>query len=324
MHKVCYSYKSLTKKIITLNAWLQKTEVQCNKKIGWFFTNGNKPHRMYALWLYMFAGLSAMAQPIGIALNTQSIDAEQDGSYTIVFDMACKNYSPDTIKHFNIAFNFEAYFGSQAIIDLRYNYKVVPLGSVANFNNKFAKQPSDSLFFLGGGYLLPHHYIVASFKINLQLNGLTDTLIALHAKVVGVKNGQKVVDYSTNGTDADSNLDNIPSEDEPTYLHFGIVEPIVPNVFTPNGDGINDEFTIKNSTRYNTTFRVYNRWGKTVYHAQNYQGNWNGYYKPLNGDGSQNDITDTALENGTYYYVLNYQLIGKQTKSKYGTISIFR
>lgn len=63
---------------------------------------------------------------------------------------------------------------------------------------------------------------------------------------------------------------------------------IVPNIFTPNGDGINDYFIIENIERYpNSTLEVFNRWGKIVYKSDNYKNDWNG----------------NGLATGTYYYV---------------------
>ena len=63
----------------------------------------------------------------------------------------------------------------------------------------------------------------------------------------------------------------------------------VPNIFTPNDDGVNETFTIRNlPTDGNIVLIVSNRWGKIVYEDQNYQNNWTG------GDNSD----------GTYFYRL--------------------
>lgn len=48
---------------------------------------------------------------------------------------------------------------------------------------------------------------------------------------------------------------------------------IIPNVFTPNEDQINDYFFIKNLLP-NCSLEIYNRFGKLVYHSQQYQNNW--------------------------------------------------
>lgn len=45
----------------------------------------------------------------------------------------------------------------------------------------------------------------------------------------------------------------------------------VPNAFTPNGDGINDKFTIKSSDNceYSSfTMKIFDRWGRMVYSTE--------------------------------------------------------
>ncbi|PCH69810.1 MAG: hypothetical protein COC01_00475 [Bacteroidetes bacterium] len=55
----------------------------------------------------------------------------------------------------------------------------------------------------------------------------------------------------------------------------GNVSEFVPNVFTPNNDGINDVFTIRGMPD-DCTLIVFNRWGQKIYYSTNYQGNWDG------------------------------------------------
>jgi gliding motility-associated-like protein len=83
------------------------------------------------------------------------------------------------------------------------------------------------------------------------------------------------------------------------WITFGVpeiiipIKPIrVPNVFTPNGDGINDLFFVENLEDYpNTYLQVFNRWGTLVYSTNNYNNNWN-------GDGNSP---------GIYYYFLKLE-----------------
>lgn len=70
--------------------------------------------------------------------------------------------------------------------------------------------------------------------------------------------------------------------------------PEVPNVFSPNGDGINDTWRIKYLDGYpGATVDVYNRYGQIVYRSLGYDVEWNGTY---NGN---------PLPVGTYYYIIN-------------------
>ncbi|TNE55093.1 MAG: gliding motility-associated C-terminal domain-containing protein [Bacteroidetes bacterium] len=63
----------------------------------------------------------------------------------------------------------------------------------------------------------------------------------------------------------------------------------IPNVITPNGDGTNDYFEIKN-IKYleNNELIILNRWGQEVFRESDYQNKWNG----------------DELKDGVYYYLL--------------------
>jgi gliding motility-associated-like protein len=62
---------------------------------------------------------------------------------------------------------------------------------------------------------------------------------------------------------------------------------LIPNVFTPNGDGANDAFEIKNIHLYpENELVIYNRWGKEIYRKKNYEGNWEA----------------EGMQNGIYFY----------------------
>nr|WP_235526149.1 gliding motility-associated C-terminal domain-containing protein [Pedobacter sp. Leaf216] len=69
----------------------------------------------------------------------------------------------------------------------------------------------------------------------------------------------------------------------------------VPNLFTPNGDGINDTFEIIGLNQYQVNeLQIVNRWGNEVFHAKGYQNNWTG----------------EGLNEGTYYYLLRVKKAG--------------
>jgi gliding motility-associated-like protein/uncharacterized repeat protein (TIGR01451 family) len=63
----------------------------------------------------------------------------------------------------------------------------------------------------------------------------------------------------------------------------------IPNVITPNGDGMNDRFVVEGLDNYNDNeITIFNRWGNHVFEQKRYQQSWDG--KGLNA--------------GTYFYLL--------------------
>jgi gliding motility-associated-like protein len=61
----------------------------------------------------------------------------------------------------------------------------------------------------------------------------------------------------------------------------------VPNIMTPNGDGINDQFFIT-GLENGTKLTVYDRWGTVIYSNNNYSNDWN----------------PQGIADGVYFYVL--------------------
>ncbi|RYZ25837.1 MAG: gliding motility-associated C-terminal domain-containing protein, partial [Chitinophagaceae bacterium] len=69
---------------------------------------------------------------------------------------------------------------------------------------------------------------------------------------------------------------------------------VIPNVFSPNGDGINDKWEVKYLESYpGATVEIYNRYGQKVFQSIGYATPWDGTYK-----GNQ-------VPAGTYYYIIN-------------------
>lgn len=73
----------------------------------------------------------------------------------------------------------------------------------------------------------------------------------------------------------------------------------IPNVFTPNGDGVNDYFELEGLERFERVeLIVSNRWGNEVYSNSNYQNTWDGgnlnegvyYYRIITHRGNQQEV----------------------------------
>ena len=87
------------------------------------------------------------------------------------------------------------------------------------------------------------------------------------------------------------------------FVNIKVLSEIkIPNVFTPNDDGINDTWQIANITDYeNAEVSIYNRWGNLVFQTSGgYNNNWNG----TNGRNNQLPI-------GTYYYKIDLNFRGR-------------
>ncbi|MCS6904746.1 MAG: gliding motility-associated C-terminal domain-containing protein [Bacteroidia bacterium] len=88
-----------------------------------------------------------------------------------------------------------------------------------------------------------------------------------------------------------------------------VSEVFVPNVITPNDDGINDSFKIQ--FNFVPTFyelSIFDRWGKLVFYANHPSNSW----QPV------------GLPAGVYNYVLSYQLLHSPKIQRKGVITVIR
>lgn len=82
----------------------------------------------------------------------------------------------------------------------------------------------------------------------------------------------------------------------------------IPNIFTPNNDGINDSWNIVLLSGYNNcVIDVFNRYGKAVYHSAGYSKAWDGSYR------------GNKIAPGTYYYVID---LGDGSKKLAGYVEV--
>jgi len=95
-----------------------------------------------------------------------------------------------------------------------------------------------------------------------------------------------------------------------TEVYTLLVKPCTveaPNIFSPNGDGVNDYLFFNGLEDFpNNKLQIFNRWGNLIYEKEIYQNEWDG----------------EGFPEGTYYYILELN-DNKNTVEK-GTVTIIR
>jgi gliding motility-associated-like protein len=100
-------------------------------------------------------------------------------------------------------------------------------------------------------------------------------------------------------------IDNCLTEEKPTV--------VMPNVFTPNGDGFNDVFEPKSfsDNLKNFRIRIYNRWGREVHKFDGDIEKWNGW------DGHN-------TPEGVYFWVIRFDDLFDRNYQTKGTVTLLR
>ena len=85
-----------------------------------------------------------------------------------------------------------------------------------------------------------------------------------------------------------------------TIKEESCLEIFIPEMFTPNGDGKNDIFSITKIEDYpNSSLNIFNRWGSLVYTKKGYKNDWDGKANVGSSMGA------AMLPAGTYYFILD-------------------
>jgi len=129
-----------------------------------------------------------------------------------------------------------------------------------------------------------------TWRIDTLLVGQKDSLV-IRVKVISggqIRNGATVRAKQTDPVSG--NNGSVVSNITGGQVLVEGKEFFIPSVFTPNGDGKNDKFTILGLNRFpGSELIIYNRWGNVVYQSKDYKNDWDGF----------------GLNEATYYYTLN-------------------
>lgn len=93
----------------------------------------------------------------------------------------------------------------------------------------------------------------------------------------------------------------------------------LPNIFTPNGDGVNDLFYViaGKAVKQIQILQIINRWGEKVFEVQNVAPN---SYK-YGWDGTKNGL---PVMQGTYVYYLVVDLVDGTQETVKGNLTLLR
>ncbi|MCW3125076.1 MAG: sprB, partial [Bacteroidetes bacterium] len=86
----------------------------------------------------------------------------------------------------------------------------------------------------------------------------------------------------------------------------------VPNAFSPNGDGANDEFIVYGEGIKTIKMTIFNRWGEKVFESNDQSQGWDGSYKGV------------QQPPGVYIYIVDLVYLNEHKRLKDGSITLIR
>lgn len=96
------------------------------------------------------------------------------------------------------------------------------------------------------------------------------------------------------------------------YIVVDSVFLVIPNAFTPNGDGLNEEIRYSGYSIAEIEVEIYNRWGERVFQGKGPEVVWNGTYK------------GEIVEQGAYAYIIKAKGKNGNSYAFEGILSVLR
>ena len=242
------------------------------------------------------------------------------GAFEITYTITAHNFGNDTLRDISISDDLTSAIPAPARFSITSN----PIASNGLVSNPTFGATDAQLTSALQSSLLPGQ--TGSIIFTVRILPDTVSIISNSAKATANFKTAGNSSLTTNVSDV-SNAGNNPDADgelicdeENDNLPTVVVLPLnldifVPEGFSPDGDGINEQLIIKGLPKDSqASITIFNRWGVKVFKSENYQDNdpWDG---TANVGGT---LGQGKLPQGTYYYVL--EVSGSQTRTLTGFI----
>lgn len=140
-------------------------------------------------------------------------------------------------------------------------------------------------------------------RITWQNGQTTDTLVVDASGIYTVASVSSCGAHQINVEVEEDCLPEVGTPPEKLYI---------PNVFSPNGDGINETFWVQGNGILEYEIIIFNRWGGELYRSNRMDRPWDGTYE------------GTPVPDGVYLYLINYTAVGERFFQAHGFLTLFR
>ena len=182
------------------------------------------------------------------------------------------------------------------------NFSIVPiaeLSALAVANPYTATAPSDIQFFYNGVGAVTFYWQFGDGSSSSLMNPVHNyTNPGVYTVTLVVSNGPP--NFCTDST----------------AIQVEIVPPsnvTIPNVFTPNDDGVNDGFYALSEGIDHESMNIFNRWGRVIFSSEIVSEPWTG-----------KDNQETDAPDGVYFYIYHANGFDKKEYNLHGSVTLLR
>lgn len=206
-----------------------------------------------------------------------------DGTFSWTYTLMVENDTQAAIQNLQVEDNLDNVFKEKGC-----SYSVTGISATGSLTANGLYNGSSVINTLIDGLTLAAGQL-DSILINVKVNneGQKDTVTVFNQAIL------KATTTSLGEISVRSRSDINTVGADPTQTDIPAIQLLIPDGFSPNGDGMNDLFVIMHLASSKIDIEFLNRNGNVVYKSSNYQNNWDG-----KGMGS---FMGHDLVDGTYY-----------------------
>jgi len=215
-----------------------------------------------------------------------------DGTYSWTYTLSVNNNTALAVDNIQLTDNLDDVFKNKNCA-----YTVTSITATGNLKSNGLYNGSGNVnTLLSGSSLAVGRLDSVRIEVKVDTHSQIDSIeVSNQAVLTGTMGSTKVSMLSDDNT--------VSGTQDPTKTVIPPVHLFIPDAFSPNGDGVNDNLKIAHDANSIIELEIFNRDGALVYKSQNYQDDWTG--KGMSG------LAGSELADGTYF--ISFKMINKST-----------
>ena len=222
---------------------------------------------------------------------------QANSSYNITYKFIVNNLASFELKNVVVNDNLQNTIPSVA------TYSILSINSTGGLiaNNSFNGSTSQLLTTIASKVSAFAKDTIV-FTLNLVPKGFSGVMN--NAATIAVTTPYGIINMNSSSATKIAEVSKLPT---PVTIPDVLID--IPELFSPNHDGVNDKFVIVKPFGTTLDLEIYNRWGNQVYTNPNYNNEWDGR--------GTNNFIGQDLPDGGYYYTV-------KAKDSKGAIKILK